>query len=234
MGAGLEMMALMRLSALICTAALALSACGTDPSVTAAAQPSKALIAAYFTKAKAKATLTTLDPATVLALRTVLEKDRQPILLVLNSSLKYSDLMAPYGSNGGVQTWASTSYTSLSTRDGVVVATRGFGPDLMSAVAPTLTTLSAARGPVQRTYYYLDGGDQRQVFQFDCTLAAAGPENITVLGKVFATRKTIESCSGASGRFTNTYWFDSAARLRQSQQFMAPGLEDLTVQRIVD
>ena len=221
--------------ALILAATTALSGCGSDSNVTAAALPSKIFLSTLLARVKAaKTPPPTLDPVSLLALRNVLEKDGQPILLVLNPSLKYSDLMAPYGQNAGVQTWSSTSYTTISLRDGLVVATRGFGPDIMSATAPTLATLSAAQGQYRRSYYYLDGADQRQVLTYDCTLSSGGSQAISVLGKSFVTRVVVESCSGGAGSLTNQYWFDPSAHLRQSQQFLAPGLQDLTIQRIVD
>ena len=221
--------------ALILAAATALSGCGSDSNVTAAALPSKIFFSALLARAKAaKNPPAALDPASLQALRKALEKDGQPILLVLNPSLKYSDLMAPYGQNADVQTWSSTSYTTISLREGLVVATRGLGPDIMSATVPPLATLSAARGQYQRSYYYLDGADQRQVLTYDCTLSAGGSQTISVLGKDFFTRVVIESCAGGAGSLTNQYWFDPTAGLRQSQQFLAPGLQDLTIQRIVD
>lgn len=177
------------------------------------------------------------DPAVQPALRAYrarLEADGQPILLASNATLKYGTLHAPFGRNGDVVTWSSPGYQEISLRNGVLIATRGFGPDLMSAKAPDGAVLAGGQGRVARQYYYLDGADQKQVFEFTCDISSAGPETITVMAKVHATRKVIETCAGPSGSFTNLYWFENGGDLRQSSQYMAPGLDNLFMQRVVD
>jgi hypothetical protein len=182
-------------------------------------------------------TATSKDPAIVamiLNFRKGLEKDGQAITLASNGSLHYGTLLAPFGGNNGVQTWSSTSYQTISLRDGVMVATRGFGPDLMSSVLPAISTIATGRGTTRHRYSYLDGADQPQSLDYICTLAAAGVESIDVMAKPFATRKVTESCSGPAGTFTNEYWFDHGSNLRQSKQFLAPGLDDMFLQRVID
>lgn len=177
------------------------------------------------------------DPAvqdSLRALRASLEGGGQPIILASIPSLKYGTFHAPFGRNGDVQTWASPGYQEISLRNGVLIATRGFGPDLMSASAPDIATLQRGSGTVQRQYFYLDGADQRQVFEFTCTISTAGTETITVVAKSHATRKVVEACSGPTGSFTNSYWFENGGYLRQSSQFMAPGVDNLFMQRVVD
>ena len=180
------------------------------------------------------ATLATLDPGTMAMLRTALEKAGQPILLVVNKTLNFAGLMAPYGMNGDVRTWATEQYVTLSTRDGIVVATRGFGPDLMSAAAPSLAQIAAGQGNVARRYYYLDGADQTRSFAYGCSLTRAGGETITILAKPYATSRITESCSGPAGSFKNEYWFDNRHILRQSHQFFRPEADDLLLQSVID
>jgi len=156
------------------------------------------------------------------------------VILASNASLKYGTLLAPFGGSNGVKTWSSTSYQTISLRDGVMVATRGFGPDLMSSVLPPISQIRAAKGSTQRQYRYLDGADQPKTLDFACSLAASGSETIEVMAKTFATRKVTETCSGAEGQFTNEYWFDNSLILRQSKQFLAPGLDDMFIQVVID
>ena len=218
--------------------ALMLSACGNDPGSNAYAG-SGALFASLLGKGSSAGGLTGSpnDPAVragLLALRDTLQKAGQRILLVSNSSLKFTGLMAPFGGNNGVETWASTSYQTVSLRDGVMVATRGFGPDLMSSVGPGIRTIATASGTTQRRYSYLDGADQPQTLEFTCTLAAAGRETIEVMALSYSTRKVTEACNGPAAAFTNEYWFDGITKLRQSKQFLAPGLANMMIQRVID
>jgi hypothetical protein len=175
-----------------------------------------------------------LIKAGILRFREGLQADGQPVILASNASLKYGTLLAPFGGSNGVKTWSSTSYQTISLRDGVMVATRGFGPDLMSSVLPPISQIRAAKGSTQRQYRYLDGADQPKTLDFACSLAASGSETIEVMAKTFATRKVTETCSGAEGQFTNEYWFDNSLILRQSKQFLAPGLDDMFIQVVID
>lgn len=236
MGAVLEMIMARFSHAVMLIGALALSACGNTFSDAGDADyrtPLKMLIARLSGKETASQ-LANLTPTQVLALRQALETDGQPIYRVTMADLKYDALMAPYGMNGSVQTWASMFYETVSLRQGMVVATRGFANDIMSAEAPTESQVARGVGQVQRRFFYLDGADQTVSAQYDCTLVAGGPQQITVLGKAYATRTVTEHCTGASGQFFNTYWFDQRQILRQSQQWVAPKTGAVLLQRIVD
>ncbi len=233
MGAVLEMI-LLRPVATVVLCCAAMASCGTNPEVNDY-QSQFSAFATLFTAHKSSGTnIATLDPNAVASLRNALQADRQPITLVMHPSLKYTNLMAPYGQNGDVQTWASTHYETVSLRQGMLVATRGFGPDLMSSTGPGVAQISAGHGTTNRRYFYLDGGDQPHEFDYTCTLSAAGAESVTVLGKSFATRKVSESCVGTQGSFVNQYWFDHSTNLRQSRQMAVPGLGSLVLQRVID
>ena len=228
----------MRVQLLSLVMAVALSACGND--VTANFQGSGGSLLLANLKAKLSRPVVTGDPNDpairrgIVQYRATLQADGQPLMLASNPSLKFGALFAPFGGNNGVETWSSTGYQTLSLRDGVLVATRGFGPDLMSSDLPPVATIAAGQGTTQRHYSYLDGADQPQTINFSCVLANAGPESIEVMAKGFATRKVTETCSGPTGGFTNAYWFDGSTNLRQSNQFFAPGLDTMFMQRVID
>jgi hypothetical protein len=234
MGAILEM-TILRPSAVLLTAALTLAACGTDPSAGELAGPVAIIVSALkLNKAARAPTLATLDAAGIATLRQALEADGQAIYLVGNATLKYTNLMAPFGQNGDVQTWASTSYETIALRNGMLVASRGFGADLMSSTGPSISQVAAGKGMTARSYHYLDGADQPHRFDFTCTLSTAGGETVVVLGKPYVTRKVAEVCNGQGDTFTNEYWFDQRTNLRQSRQRITPGMENLLLQRVID
>ena len=236
MGAVLEMR-----RAFLCMvlAVAALSGCGNDSAGNDLSAPGKAILALLKGDGRppASAIADANDPAVkagILAYRARLQAEGQPILLASIASLKYGTLHAPFGQNGDVQTWSSTGYQTMSLRGGILIATRGFGPDLMSSVAPDVARIAAASGTTSRRYLYLDGADQSQSLDYTCTLSSGGAESIEVMAKPIATRKVIESCTGASGSFTNEYWFDHGLNIRQSSQHFAPGVSNLFMQRVVD
>ena len=231
MGKGVEM----KLSpiGLICFAALvALVGCGQGPDAQDTTQTTSALTSIF--NAGRHPSQSSADPAAEANLRAALEKARQPIYRVSIASRSYATLMAPYGMNQGVQTWASTSYETISLRDGVLVATRGFGSDLMGAAAPALAQISKPNQQFARIYTFLDGADQTQHFDYTCTTAAGPSETVVILGKSYPARQIVETCDSATGSITNRYWFDAAGNLRQSDQFWAPGQSVMRMQHVLD
>jgi hypothetical protein len=238
MGTGVEMTRPLPTRALL-TAALTLgllSACGNDQAARDAkmTMPTGQKVAALFAGLLGPKTAKPVDPAAVAAVRKQLEQAGQPVVLVRVARFGYANLMAPYGQNGPISTWASSSSQSVSLKDGILVATRGFGPDLMSARVPDLAQVRQAKGYFHRGYSVLDGADQGHVSEYDCTFAEAGHENIDVFGKTYATRKVAESCEGPDLTFENAYWFDDRGILRQSDQHATAGMPTVRVQRIID
>lgn len=231
------MMAALRRSLTAIFAALAvfaISGCGSDPEIEAIRGQSK-LVASRISILR-RGTVDSVAPnqQAALALRKALTDAGQPIYLVTVSGLGYTNLMAPYGQNGDVRTWASQTYETVSLRQGMLVATRGFGSDLMSSTGPSIDQISAGHGTTRRTLLYLDGADQRASFKYTCNIAPDGAETITILGQTYAARKVSEVCVGSTGRFTNSYWFDNRGNLRQSRQLMTPGREGMLLERIID
>jgi hypothetical protein len=174
------------------------------------------------------------DPAQVAASRKLLEDAGNPLYIIQNKSLGVAAYFGKLGQNGDVTTWSTPDYTSVSLRDGMVVATRGFGPDIMSLSGPSTAVISKGTGTTQRSYDYLDAADQIQTWRFDCQVKRAAAETVTLIGKDYRTQRVDENCSGAHGTFTNSYWFDQEAKLRQSSQLLVPGIENLLLQRIID
>ena len=211
----------------------ALSGCGSDPDARNFAAQFM-LLSAAISGAKDSSSLAAASPAALSDVRAVLEADGQPIYLVVYPSLGYSKLMAPYGQNGDVQTWSSTNFETVSLRQGMLFATRGFGPDLMTATGPTVAEIATSQGQANRHYFYLDGSDTTRAFDYTCRRSSAGGETIQVLGRSYAARKVSESCVGPTGSFKNTYWFDQRSILRQSSQMVVPNRDNLVMQRVID
>ena len=175
-----------------------------------------------------------INSAQFAAIRPTLESGGQPILLITVNSLSFVDLLTPAGMNSGVQTWSSARKVSVSLRDDILVATRGFGNDLMSATAPSVALISSGNGQFSRSYFELDGGDRMVRSDFSCQLSQSGNQTLTILGAIYTTRTVLESCDGPGNSFQNEYWFDQDDRLRQSTQHFSARNTSLLVQRIVD
>lgn len=175
-----------------------------------------------------------VDEATLVGYRKILEEDGSPAYAMRAPSMNYLSFLSEYGQNGAVKTWSGSNDETLGLRDGILLATRGLGADLMSASAPSLQEVQSGSGFFHRTYYWLDGGDHPVQAEFDCYFAQAGSDSINLMGKVYAARHVTESCSNQKTEFTNSYWFDGSGKLRQSEQYVSEMVGSVQLQRIVD
>lgn len=175
------------------------------------------------------------DPAEDARLRAALEADGQPAIRVGAADMPASTVMVPYyAPHDGAQTWVSLAVQSVTLRDGMLTQTRGLGKDIIASQTPDAAQVARASGEALRIYERLDGGDQVVREMYDCSFAAAGEEDIAILGRGYHTRKVVETCTGPDLRFTNLYWVESGGKIRQSAQYLAKGRAPLQIQRIID
>ncbi len=138
-------------------------------------------------------------------------------------------VLVPLAQNGAVTTWTTGDATTLGVRDGVIVATRGLGPDLMSAGAPAARTLGAGTGRTERLYVTLDGDDQPIRQTFVCGLSATARETIAVAERPYLVQRVTERCENGP---TNVWWIDPAGRIRQSHQWLGARIGYADVQAL--
>lgn len=210
-------------------AALALLAgCGNDknqsaPLASGFANFSKALIA----KRQAAGVAQPITRQDLAALNT-------PVIMGELRAANSTIYLVPVSRNGAVETWATSDDLTVSFRDGVMTATRGFGPDIMQAVVPTRSQLASGQGGHRRSYFYLDGADQMRRFDYQCSMSNLGAETITVVGRQHSTRHVAETCANEAVRFTNEYWFDGGNFIRKSKELIVPEWGYLNLARVID
>lgn len=142
-------------------------------------------------------------------------KDSPQIYMTLVSrGIKFPMQLLDTQSN--IKLWASTDGAQVALQDGILISTRGFGMDLMSAAVPSLAALAADHG---RTHHYLDGADKPIRRSYDCTVAvAAKDENMP------NSTHLQETCRSDAGKITNDYWFSEGKRLVKSRQWISQGV----------
>ena len=225
MGKVLEMILPMKWRALVLLMVLGIGGCGSDRDATAGARLLQTSMKGLFSGRAQPAPAVT---------RAMLEAYSTPMIMAEIPALKLTTFLVPLAQNGDIETWSTADDKTISFRQGIMVATRGLGPDIMQAIAPTLAQLASGTGSHDRSYYYLDGADQTQRFDYHCTVAVAGTETITVVSEPHATRHVTESCAGKAGKFVNDYWFEGGVFLRQSKQLLVQPLGSVTFQRVID
>lgn len=137
--------------------------------------------------------------------------------------------------NGQVTTWLSADNTTLSFREGLLVATRGLGGDLMSAdiAGPLALIRQGGSGLAVRIHRYLDGEDQTRILSFVCDVSSRGMRTIAVGDQRSGTRLMQERCVGADTEFQNLYWIlPATGEIVQSRQWAGPRTGYLALRKI--
>lgn len=156
--------------------------------------------------------------------RAALDAAPAPLIAMVVESPGAGALLGRIAMNRDVATYATADGVTVSLRDGVLVQTRGLGSDLMSAGVPTAGRL-AAGGSHNRVHHYVGPEDRIVPRSFDCRIADAGGERLTIAQLSYDTRIVAERCTGVDGdTFENRFWFDNRGKIRQSRQWVGQGV----------
>lgn len=165
--------------------------------------------------------------------RADIEKYGIPILRAVIPVRGVDALLTIADTKGGVVTWATTDGGTFTLREGVLIQTRGLGPDLMSAQAPSTAALRTDGGTHQRVYYFLGDDDQTTRRTYDCTIAVAGTEQIEIFARAHTVTKVTETCARQQATITNIFWFEGST-IRKSRQLASGSLGFIEFERVVD
>lgn len=213
--------------ATLCAAAFGLSACGNQQESSPVLTAGKTLVGSVIGKGKAAAPVAAPG-------RADLAKLGVPVIRGEVAAAGSTLYLVPIAVNGGAEIWSTSDDLTVTFRNGVLAQTRGFGPDIMQATVPALSHLQNGSGNHQRSYTYLDGGDQLVRYTYDCNVRFAGAETITVVGQQHSTRHVIEDCTGKRAGFSNEYWFDGNGKLRKSKELLVPEWGHIVLERVID
>ena len=139
--------------------------------------------------------------------------------------------------NTRVETFRSGDGVGLSLDRGVLVATRGFGPDLLVAGSdPFHSALSKESSQdYQRVFRHLDGENHTNRTVFACSIAFEGAEPLKFVGKSYSTRRYKESCLGTEYEIENVYWVNVRnGDVVKSLQWASEGIGILRIHLLVD
>jgi hypothetical protein len=231
MGQGLAVRATAR-AAFAASLLAALAACGSSkPEGSPLGQAVGSIAKATVGRVVARRAPPQAAPAPVT--RADLEKFATPILRAVIPVRSADALLTITDAKGGTVTWATTDGTTFTQRDGVLIQTRGLGPDLMSAQAPSAQALRTDGGTHQRVYYFLGEDDRTTRRSYDCTVTADGTEEIEIFARTHKVEKFSETCARPQGSITNTFWFEGPV-IRKSKQLASGGLGFIEFERVID
>jgi len=135
--------------------------------------------------------------------------------------------------NGPEVTLALQSGPTAAYDGGVLVATRGFGDDLITMdSAGVLQALRSGGGTVTRRMETLDPQDQVLTDSFACTIAPAGAETVNLGIRQASLQRFDENCRSAGLIFDNIYWLDDSGSIVASRQYVSPTVAYLRSNRL--
>lgn len=232
MGQGVAVNTMMRLTAGIVALAM-LGACGSEkaepsPIVRAVGNIAKATVSKVKTKRSGEVAAA---PAPVT--RADLEKFGLPILRAVIKSRGADAFLTVADTKGNVVTWATTDGTTFTLRNGILIQTRGLGPDLMSAKAPSLPALRTDGSRYERIYFQLGENDQTTRRTYDCTVSVVGGETIEIFSRAHSVTRIAEVCVRQNESITNDYWVEGSV-IRKSRQLASAGTGFIEFERVID
>ena len=187
---------------------LALAGCGNQTEPGLASQ-----IGGRFIPALATDTGTALDPGT---------PTPETSMLFQVSGLGIVGLGQIVEESGARTTYVGETGYSVTFDGPVMVATRGFGKDLMAAEVTEVRAAIAQRGgTARRVHEYLDSRDQIVRQSYDCTFELKGTEEVDLGLRQVEARILSESCQNPRIVFENVYYIDSSGAVIASRQFVS-------------
>lgn len=142
-----------------------------------------------------------------------------------------------WADNDGVHTFVTADGVSLSLKDGIVLATRGLGADLISADISASDQAVKARGAkdYQRIMRWLDVQDRTLTAEFTCEMISVGAESITILGSDISTYHLQEKCRSDQMEFSNDYWVGrSKPVIWESRQWLGDVAGYIEIQLLIE
>ncbi|MGD9861962.1 MAG: YjbF family lipoprotein [Pseudodonghicola sp.] len=135
---------------------------------------------------------------------------------------------------GLIEVWSTEDgNVSLTTRNGLVIATRGLGGDLLSSQVEVAENRPGPAGGGAQVQMIRDLDYRESPLALSCDLADLGSETIEILGQRQATRHLQQRCEGGGGRVVNDYWTDAGSGIVwQSRQWAGPYVGYLRLRRV--
>ena len=125
---------------------------------------------------------------------------------------------------GDVTLWTAADGAQVALREGMLISTRGFGMDLMSADVPSVADLIDENPQHGRVNMFLDGLDTPVRRSYDCVVTPVTDTNGTDVGAPAVAYHVLETCQSDTGRIKNEYWIDGGGAVVKSKQWISAGV----------
>ena len=137
------------------------------------------------------------------------------------------------GANVG-EVWLGVDGTTITFKDGHLIATRGLGEDMMSSEG-TFPSFHLISGSAEyfKTQSWLSEDNQTKSLNYSCTAAVESARKaIIIFDKTFLVQRAVETCKAGDSTIKNEYFFERNGVVRRSRQFHSPALGYIFVERL--
>ena len=158
----------------------------------------------------------------------------EPVLFIELPQSGQQAIMSLTGVNGAVLTWSTADGRSISLAEGVLVATRGFGEDLISAdVTGTLSALAGGPRVYEKFASFLNGENKVIIRSYSCTMTGPLTETIDSFGRTILTSRWNEICRSVAGESHSDFWQTADGTWRADQSF-GPSSRPIILERLTN
>lgn len=122
---------------------------------------------------------------------------------------------------GRVTAWRSVDDIALTTRNGMLIATRGLGGDILSSTVQASGQVPGPARDGEHIQMIRELDDREVSYAFGCELTDLGAQTIEIYDHRHATRHLRQSCEGRKGDIVNEYWI-GGGKVWKSRQWAGP------------
>ncbi len=183
------------------------------------------------------------DPDTVkimldarkLVSRELIDKANVPLLFAELDSGQNGTLSKYPGEGVNSITWIGVDGATITLKNGLLIATRGMGHDLMGSTVSKKIQWSALGKEIfyERKLSYLAEGNNLSVQSFSCSILK-NKSGVTVINfdLEFSTTLFEEQCSNESFAFRNAYYVDKHDIVRRANLFHSQVIGNIYIERL--
>jgi hypothetical protein len=137
-------------------------------------------------------------------------------------------------SPGEIVQWRTGDNVTLTTRAGVLIATRGLGGHLISSDVTVDGARGGPAGSGARILFIRTGDVEEVALTMACDVSDMGRSAITIVEQVHQVRHLRERCEAADGgRVTYDYWIDSREPIIwQAREWAGPHIGYMKIRRV--
>jgi hypothetical protein len=165
--------------------------------------------------------------------RDLIDETPSPLLLAELPERGASAGLIKVAPSGQDTVWIASDGISITFRhNGLLVATRGLGDDLMAADLSQVQARIQTGGRVARVHDHLNGNDQIVRLSYDCIIENEGRAVIDIYEIRYQTTVMAETCQGDGESFTNRYWITDSGIIQKSIQWVSPSVKYLISEQL--